>query len=601
MTKDKLKNIALNLPSSPGIYQFFDNNGHIIYIGKAKNLKKRVISYFNKNLDRTKTIILVRQITDIKYITVATETDAFLLENTLIKKHQPKYNLQLKDDKSYPWIVIKKEAIPRVFYTRNLIKDGSEYFGPYTSTSLVRTMISLFRKLYKIRTCKLNLSSENIKLGKLKECLQYHIKNCEGACIGKQKESDYQQNIDEIRKILKGNVKNIITYIQKQMIEAAENLDFENADKLKYKLELLENYQSKSTVVNSKLTNIDVFSINSTEKYAYINFIKFVEGKIVQAYSTEIKKQLNESDKKILESVIIDVRENIQQGISNAKEIIVPFEINFPFENAKIIIPQKGIKKELLNLSERNLKYYRLDKERIRNQINPNRRTDELLEKMQKDLNLISPPAHIECFDNSNLQGTNAVSACVVFKNAKPSKKEYRKYNVKTVVGADDYATMTEIVYRRYKRLIEEEKSLPQLIIIDGGKGQLSAALESLIKLKIENKIEIIGIAKRLEEIFKPNDPVPLYLDKNSQSLKIIQNARDEAHRFSITFHRQKRGKAMIKSQLSNIEGVGEKTIEKLLKHFGSIAKIKSSSIEEITKITGKVKAKVIFKNLENG
>ena len=600
MNKKELKNIALNLPQKPGIYQFFDKNDNIIYIGKAKNLKNRVNSYFNKNLDRTKTIILVRQITDIKFITVATETDAFLLENTLIKKHQPKYNIQLKDDKSYPWIVIKNEAFPRVFYTRQLEKDGSEYFGPYTSITLVRTMISMFKKLYKVRTCKLNLSQHNIQSGKLKECLQYHIKNCEGACIGKQLEDNYLENIDEIRKILKGNANVVIGFIKKQMLSAAEILNFEEAENLKYKLELLENYQKKSTVINTGVNNIDVFSISSSEKYAFVNFIKLIEGKIVQAYSSEIKKQLDESDKEILETAIVDIRENIQQGITNAKEIIVPFEIDLPIENIKLKVPQKGIKKELLALSQRNLKYYRLEKERIRNQIDPNRRTNEILEKMKKDLNLKSLPIHIECFDNSNLQGTHAVSSCVVFKNGKPSKKEYRKFNVKTVVGADDYATMTEVVYRRYKRLLDEEKDLPQLIIIDGGKGQISAALESLVKLKIENKVEMIGIAKRLEEIFKPNESYPLYLDKNSYSLKIIQQARDEAHRFGITFHRQKRDKAMVKSQLSDIDGVGEKTIEKLLKHFGSISKIKTLSIEEISKITGKSKAKIIFKNFQN-
>ncbi len=595
---EKLKKKALSLPQSPGIYQFLDKENKIIYIGKAKNLKNRVSSYFNKNLDRAKTKILVKQISDIKYITVDTETDAFLLENTLIKKHQPKYNIQLKDDKSYPWIVIKNEHFPRVFQTRNLVKDGSEYFGPYTSITLVRTLINMFKRIYKIRTCKLNLTPEKIKTGKFKECLQFHIKNCEGACIGKENEDIYLQNIEEIRKILKGNVQSVIKFIKEKMHTAAKNLDFEQAETQKNNLQLLENYQTKSTVVNSSFKNIDVFSISSSKKYTYVNFLKLIEGKIVQAFSTEIKKSLDETDKEILEQAIVDIKKNIQQGISQAKEIIVPFAIDIEFENVVFKVPQKGMKKELLNLSERNLKYFRLDKERQRNAIDPNRRTNEILEKMQKDLNLSQLPVHIECFDNSNLQGTNAVSSCVVFKNTKPSKKDYRKFNVKTVIGADDFATMKEIIFRRYKRLLDEKKDLPQLIIIDGGKGQISSALESLKKLGIENKVEMIGIAKRLEEIFKTNDPHPLYLDKNSYTLKIIQQARDEAHRFGITFHRQKRDKAMLHNELTSIKGIGEKTMQTLLKKFGSVKKIKQSSISNLEKVVGKAKAKIIYHNL---
>ncbi|MBN2662067.1 MAG: excinuclease ABC subunit C [Bacteroidales bacterium] len=600
MNKDELKNLALNLPQKPGIYQFFDQMNNIIYVGKAKNLKNRVSSYFNKTLDRTKTVLLVRQIFDLKYITVETETDAFLLENTLIKKYKPKYNIQLKDDKSYPWIVIKNEPFPRVFYTRHLVNDGSEYFGPYTSVSLVRTIVSMFKKIYKIRTCKLNLSVENINASKFKECLQFHIKNCEGACIGKQTEEDYLINIELIRKILKGKVGSVITYVKDQMFKAAEILDFEKAEQLKYNLELLENYQSKSTVVSAYVNNIDVFSISSSEKYAYINFLKLVSGKIVQAYSSEVKKQLDETDKEILEQAIVDIRENIQQGISNAKEIIVPFEIDIVFDGVIFKIPQRGVKKELLSLSERNLKYYRLEKERQRNQVDPNRRVNEILEKMQKDLNLAEVPAHIECFDNSNIQGTHPVAACVVFKNGKPSKKDYRKFNIKTVVGADDFASMKEVVYRRYKRLIDEQQPLPQLIVIDGGKGQLSHALESLIELGIEDKVELISIAKRLEEIFRPNDPYPLYLDKNSPTLKIIQQARDEAHRFGITFHRQIRGKAMINSRINSIEGIGEKSMQKLLQHFGSPEKIKEASIDELYELIGTHKGNIVYNALKN-
>ena len=600
MNKTELKNLALNLPQKPGIYQFFDEMNNIIYVGKAKNLKNRVSSYFNKTLDRTKTVLLVRQIFDIKYITVETETDAFLLENTLIKKFKPKYNIQLKDDKSYPWIVIKNEPFPRVYYTRHLVKDGSEYFGPYTSVSLVRTIVSMFKKIYKIRTCKLNLSVENINASKFKECLQYHIKNCEGACIGKQTEEDYLINIEHIRKILKGKINSVITYVKEQMFKAAKVLDFEKAEQLKYNLELLENYQSKSTVVSTSFNNIDIFSISSSDKYAYVNFLKLVNGKIVQAYSTEIKKQLDETDKEILEQAIVDIRENIQQGISNAKEIIVPFDIDIVFDGVFFKIPQRGVKKELLSLSERNLKYYRLEKERQRNQVDPNRRVNEILEKMQRDLNLAEIPAHIECFDNSNIQGTHPVAACVVFKNGKPSKKEYRKFNIKTVVGADDFTSMKEVVYRRYKRLIDEQQPLPQLIVIDGGKGQLSHALESLIELGIEDKVELISIAKRLEEIFRPNDPYPLYLDKNSPTLKIIQQARDEAHRFGITFHRQIRGKAMINSKLSNIEGIGEKSMQKLLQHFGSPEKIKEASIDELYELIGTHRGNIVYKALKN-
>ncbi|MBN2890748.1 MAG: excinuclease ABC subunit C [Bacteroidales bacterium] len=595
MKKEELKNIALNLPQKPGVYQFFDAEGTIIYVGKAKNLKNRVNSYFNKTVDRTKTVILVRQISEIKYITVETENDALLLENTLIKKYKPKYNIQLKDDKSYPWIVIKNEPFPRVYYTRNLTKDGSEYFGPYTSLNLVRTIVSMFKKLYKTRTCKLSLNIDQIRAGKFKECLQFHIKNCQGPCISQQTEVDYLNNIDQIRKILKGDIHIVINHVKQQMLSAAEELNFEKAEELKQKLELLENYQSRSTVVNTSVDNIDIFSISSSTKYSFVNFLKLVSGKIVQAYSYEIKKQLEESDKEVLEHAIINIRENIQQGVSNAKEIIVPFKIDLTIEGVSFKVPQRGIKHELLALSERNLKYYRMEKERQRNQIDPNRRTNEILERMQKDLNLESLPIHIECFDNSNLQGTNAVSSCVVFKNTKPSKKDYRKFNIKTVIGPDDFASMKEVVFRRYKRMIDENLSLPQLIIIDGGKGQLSAALESLVELEIDDKVEIISIAKKLEEIFRPNDPYPLYLDKNSPTLKIIQQARDEAHRFGITFHRQKRGKEMTKSQLTEINGIGEKSMQRLIQHFGSVSRIKEASIDELYEMLGTSKGKLVY------
>jgi len=517
----------------------------------------------------------------------------------LIKKHKPKYNIQLKDDKSYPWIVIKNENFPRVFFTRELIKDGSEYYGPYTSKNLVRTLVFMFKKVYKIRTCSFNLSDENIKNKKIKECLQFHIKNCQAPCISKQLKEDYNTNIEQIRKILKGNVHFVIKFIKEQMFAAAEILDFEKAEELKLKVELLENYQNRSTVMNSDVDNIDVFSISSNEKYAFVNFLKLVGGKIVQAYSTEIKKLLDETDKEILEHAIFDIRSNILQGIGHAKEILVPFEIDFEIDNVICKVPQRGVKKDLMELSEKNLKFFRLEREKQRSQIDPNRRTNEVLEKMKKDLNLNALPLHIECFDNSNLQGTNAVSSCVVFKNAKPSKKDYRKFNVKTVVGSDDFATMKEVIYRRYKRLVEEQQSLPQLIIIDGGKGQLSAALESLKEIDLIGKIEIISIAKRLEEIFKPYDPIPLYLDKNSYTLKVIQQARDEAHRFGITFHRTKRDKEMLKSQLTEINGIGQKTFEKLLTTFGSLENIKKQSLDELSEIIGKSKAEIVYKEIQ--
>ena len=594
MTFEELKNKAKSLPPVPGVYLFKNQNDEIIYVGKAKNLKNRVSSYFNKHQDRYKTQLLVRHIDNFDFVTVETETDAFLLENILIKKHKPKYNIQLKDDKSYPWIVIKNEHFPRVLYTRQLVKDGSEYFGPYTSVNMVRAMINMFKKMFKIRTCKLDLSPAKIKTRNYRPCLQYHINNCLAPCIQKQTEDDYDKKINQIRKILKGKVNTVISELKTEMFAAAEKLDFEKAEELKQNIDRLENYQSRSTVVSAQVGTLEVYSITSDEKYAYVNFLKVSDGKIVQAYSTEIKKKLQETDKEILETAIIDIRENIQQGISKAREIVVPFELDLDLENVKIHIPQRGIKRQLLEMSQKNVQFYRKERERQRLQASPNRRSHEILERMKRDLNLKELPVHIECFDNSNLQGTNAVSSCVVFKNAKPSKKDYRKFNVKTVEGPDDYATMREVIYRRYKRLLDEGKELPQLIIIDGGKGQLQAAIESLMKLRIDDKVEIISIAKRLEEIFRPDDPYPLYIDKNSITLKIIQQARDEAHRFGITFHRQKRAKDMLHTQLSEIPGIGEKTIRKLLIEIGGIEALMQVSEDKLAEIIGQHKAKLI-------
>ncbi len=594
---NNLKNIANNLPETPGVYQFFNNENVIIYIGKAKNLKKRVVSYFSKNLDRSKTSILVRHIVKIEHIVVDTETDALLLESNLIKKYQPRYNILLKDDKSYPYICIKKEPFPRVFYTRNIVKDGSEYFGPYTSIYLVRSLIKMFRKVYFLRTCKLNLSKENIEKKKFKVCLEYHIKNCKGACISKQSEEDYNKAINDIKEILKGKIHKVIEYFTKKMNTFAQNYEFEKAQEIKNRLDLLGNYQAKSTVVSPKISNIDVFSILDAEKYAYVNFLKVVNGKIIQAHSYEIKKKLDESQEKILISAIADIRQSKQQGISNATEIIIPFEINIEIENTEFKVPKIGDKKKLLELSLRNLKYYKFDKEKHKANLDPKKRTNRVLETMKKELRLNKLPTHIECFDNSNLQGTNAVAACVVLRDTRPSKKEYRKFNIKTVVGIDDFASMREIVYRRYKRLLDENKELPDLVIVDGGKGQLSSAYEILKELKIDDKIALIGIAKRLEEIFFPEDTIPLYLDKSSETLKVIQLARNEAHRFGITFHRDKRSKEFLKSELLKVSGIGKKTVEDLLTEFKSVEKIKNTDLESLEKIIGKAKAKTIYEN----
>jgi len=594
---ENLKNIANNLPETPGVYQFYNKDNIIIYIGKAKNLKKRVTSYFLKNLDRNKTAILVRHIVRIEHIIVETETDALLLESNLIKKYQPRYNILLKDDKTYPYICIKKEPFPRVFYTRNIIKDGSEYFGPYTSIHLVRSLISMFRRVYYLRTCKLNLSKENIEKKKYKVCLEYHIKNCKGACIAAQTEEDYNQAINDIREILKGKIHKVIAFFTKKMNTFAANYEFEKALEVKNRLDLLDNYQSKSTVVSPKITNIDVFSILDSEKYAYVNFLKVVNGKIIQTHSYEIKKKLDESKEEILISAIANIRESKQKGVSNATEIIVPFELEIKIDNIELKVPKIGDKKKLLDLSLRNLKYYKFDKEKNKANLDPKKRTNRVLETMKKELRLSKLPEHIECFDNSNLQGTNAVASCVVLKDTRPSKKEYRKFNIKTVKGIDDFASMREIVYRRYKRLLDENKNLPDLVIVDGGKGQLSSAYEIFKELGIDNKIALIGIAKRLEEIFFPEDSVPLYLDKSSETLKVIQLARNEAHRFGITFHRNKRSKEFLKSELLEIEGIGKKTAEDLLTELKSVEKIKQTKLNDLEKIIGKAKAKIIYEN----
>ena len=587
-----LRSLVSVLPDQPGIYQYFDQSGKIIYVGKAKNLKKRVSSYFKKTQENRKTELLVRNIADIRHMVVETEQDALLLENNLIKKYQPRYNIRLKDDKTYPWIVIKNERFPRVFQTRNVIKDGSGYFGPYTSILTVRTLLEFFRKLYKLRNCKLNLAEEQIRQGKFKVCLEYHIGNCLGPCVGKLDHDQYMKSIDQIKEILKGNISGVIKYLKDLMRLYSFEMKFEDAALIKDKLDLLEKFQSRSTVVSNSISDVDVFSIDQDENFAYVNYLKIMSGAIMQTYTMEIKKVLDESSAELLEFAIVDIRQKI---FSNAKEILVPFKLDFNLEGVKLQIPKQGDKKKLLELSERNAKYFRLEKMKRVVVSKAEQNANRILETMKRDLQLKVQPTHIECFDNSNLQGTNPVSSCVVFRDARPFKKDYRHFNVKTVEGPDDFASMEEVVYRRYKRLLEEEKSLPQLIVIDGGKGQLGAALNSLEKLGLRGKVAIIGIAKRLEEIYFPGDSVPLYLDKNSETLKIIQQLRDEAHRFGITFHRNKRSNEFIKSELESISGIGEKTRTALLTRFKSVENLKNQAFREVANEIGDSKARLIF------
>ncbi len=579
------------LPTAPGVYQFFDKNGTIIYVGKAKNIKKRVTSYFTKKHTTGKTQVLVKKIARVKPIVVATESDALLLENNFIKTYKPRYNVLLKDDKSYPWICLKNERFPRIFATRRKRNDGSEYFGPYTSMKTVHTLLNLIRSLYTLRSCAYDLSEKNIAAKKYKVCLEYHLKNCKGACEGKESIANYSKKIIAIRGILKGNFKKPLQQFKLQMDAYANNLLFEEAQQIKEKIEVLKNYQAKSTVVNPKINNVDVFSIVSDSSYAYINFLQVSFGAIIRSHTLEIKKRLEETDEEMLPIAITELRQRFQ---SNSKQIILPFPIAIETQ-LKQTIPKLGDKKHLLDLSTRNAKYYRMERFKQIKITHPTKHENRIMQQMQKDLRLKEEPRHIECFDNSNIQGTNAVAACVVFKNGKPSKKDYRHFNIKTVTGPNDYASMEEVVYRRYKRLLEEHQPLPQLIIIDGGKGQLSAALKSLDTLQLRNKIAILGIAKRLEELFYPNDPIPLYLDKKSETLKIIQQLRNEAHRFGITHHRDKRSKNALQTELQTIPGVGEKTIIALLKTFKSTKRIAFAKIDEMEPIIGKNKAELIY------
>ena len=578
------------LPDSPGVYQYYDKEGKILYVGKAKNLKKRVASYFNKIHDTAKTNVLVKKIITIKHIVVPTETDALLLENNLIKTLQPRYNVLLRDDKTYPWICIKKEPFSRIFPTRRMVKDGSEYFGPYTSFKTVNTILELIKELYPLRTCNYDLSKNNIETHKFKVCLEYHIGNCKGPCEGFESLENYQKQVDAIREILKGNFKESMKDFKKVMNDLASEMHFEEAQKIKEKIQILENYQSRSTIINPKITNIDVFSIVSDESAAFINFLQISHGSIIRSHTMEIKKKLDEADEELLELAIIELRERFQLL---SKEIIVPFAVDLG-ENIKITVPQLGDKKQILELSIRNAKFYRIEQLKQLQIVDPERHSNRIMAQMQKDLRLSEEPRHIECFDNSNIQGTNPVAACVVFKDGKPSKKDYRHFNIKTVVGPDDFASMEEVVFRRYKRMLDENQTLPQLIIIDGGKGQLSSALKSIDALGLRGKIAIIGIAKRLEELFYPGDSVPLYLDKKSETLKVIQQLRNEAHRFGITFHRDKRSKSALNSSIESIPGIGEKTMLSLIQHFKSVKRLKLATEKEISEVVGVSKAKKI-------
>lgn len=591
MKKTDLSLQLKSLPEKPGIYQYFDEAGVIIYVGKAKNLKKRVNSYFTKHHDSNKTNVLVRKIHSIRYIIVDTELDALLLENNLIKKHQPRYNVLLKDDKTYPWICIKNEPFPRVFATRTKIKDGSLYFGPYSNVKMMHTLLELFRELFPLRTCNLDLSPERIKKANYRVCLEYHIGKCNAPCIEAFSEEEYNQNIEQIKAILKGNVQAVIVFLKEKMAQFAEKYQFEEAQLIKDKLQLLEKFQAKSTVVSTSFHKVDVITFLDDDKIGYINYLVIKDGAIIQGITLEVKKNLQTEPEDIILFALLEFRERYQ---SDSKEVICNYPIKTKLNGITFSLPTKGEKKQLLDLSVRNTTYFRLDKLKQEKIIDPEKHTNRILAQMQKDLRLKEPPVHIECFDNSNIQGTNPVSACVVFKNAKPSTKDYRHFIPRTVDGPDDFKTMEEVVYRRYKRLIDEEQSLPNLVIIDGGKGQLGAALKAFETLGIRGQIPVIGIAKRLEEIFFPGDSIPIYLDKRSETLKVIQQLRNEAHRFGITHHRNRRSKNAFNSELENIPGIGPKTMGLVLQHFKTISKIKNASEEELSKVVGKAKAQII-------
>ena len=594
---DNLNLILATLPEKPGCYQFFDEKAVVIYVGKAKNLKRRVTSYFKKDHPENKTRVLVKQIRDIKYIVVDSEEEALLLENNLIKQYRPRYNVLLKDDKTYPYIIVKNEHFPRIFQTRNFVKDGSVYFGPYASVYTAKTMLQMIKSIYKIRTCKHPLSPESIALGKEKICLEYHIKRCDGPCAGLISSEKYNEQITEIKEILKGNSSRITNLLLEEMHRLSDDLLFEEAQEIKGKYDVIENYRSRSTVVTTTLNNLDVFSFDENEKSAFINYLHILTGAIVHVYTLEYRKKLDEPKEELLALGIVEMRNRFN---STAREIIVPFLPDTKISESIIYsIPQKGDKKKLLDLSIQNVKQYKVDCLKRAEKFNPEQRTTRLLKTIQDDLHLPALPMHIECFDNSNIQGTSPVAACVVFKKGKPSKSDYRHFHIKTVVGPDDFASMEEIVTRRYMRLLEEEQALPQLIVIDGGKGQLNIAAAVLRRLNISEKVSIVGLAKRLEEIFYPGDPDPLILDKTSETLKVIQHLRDEAHRFGIKFHRDVRSKKQVISELDSIKGIGEKTKTLLLKKYKSVKRIKEVPIRELITLIGKSKAELLLRSIK--
>lgn len=586
----KYQSIIPLIPEKPGIYQFVDAEGIIIYIGKAKNLRKRVASYFSRN-QSAKTAVMVRKACDVNHIVVENESDALLLENNLIKKHQPRYNILLKDDKTFPWICIKNEPFPRVFSTRSTPRDGSTYFGPYTSALMVRTLIDLIRQLYNLRSCSLNLSPDSIAAGKYRVCLEYHLGNCKGPCVGLMAEIEYLENIRQIKDILKGNISSVIDHLQKLMKKFSDQLRFEEANNIKEKIEILSRFRSKSAIVSNTIGNLDVFGYTEQGGSAFVNFLKVSEGAVTQAFTLELKSRLEEEKEAVLGIAVTEIRRKL---CSVSDEIIVPFLPDILIDKVKYTVPKAGEKLKLLELAERNAIYYKLEQKKKQSAHSPEVRTGKNLEKLKNDLHMPELPVHIECFDNSNIMGTNPVAACVVFRNARPSRNEYRHFNIKTVTGPDDFSSMEEIVFRRYRRMLEEGSSLPQLVIIDGGKGQLSSAMKSIDLLGIRDKVTVIGIAKRLEEIYFPGDNVPIYLDKNSISLKIIQQLRNEAHRFGINFHRDKRSAGMLTSSLDLIKGIGPKSKEALLKHFGSVDEIRKSDINDIRKVIGESKAALL-------
>ncbi len=596
---DYLKSLIEVLPNKPGVYQYFDKNAVIIYVGKAKDLKKRVSSYFTRtNYKNNKLRLLVQKVADIKHIVVENESDAFLLENNLIKKYRPRYNVQLKDDKSFPWICVKNEAFPRIFSTRNLKDDGSVYYGPYTSGLMVKTIIDLIRQLFPLRTCKHNLSESAIDAKKFKVCLEYHIGNCLAPCIGEQTAENYNDSINQIHQILKGNINQVSLYLKELMKRYSDSFEYEKAQMVKEKIQLLKRYQSRSTIVNPRISNIDVYTILEEEEFAFVNYIKVINGAIIQAHNLEIIKQLDEQKEDLLPMAIVEIRNKIS---SSAKEILLPFPIDLDMPLIKLSVPVRGDKKKLLDLSLRNARHYQMEQRKQREAVSAETKNERKLQKIKEDLRLAVTPVHIECFDNSNIQGKDPVASCVVFRNTRPSKKDYRHFHIKTVKGANDYASMEEVIARRYKRLLKEEKELPQLVVIDGGKGQLSAAVSSLEKLGLRGKIAVVGIAKKLEEIYFPGDSIPLYIDKNSETLKVLQNLRNEAHRFGITFHRNQRSKKMTLSVLDQIEGVGEQTKQKLLTRYYSIENILKADPSNLYREIGKHRTEKILAYLAGG